>query len=285
VNLPAALASAREGRLYPALILHGANPEARREAAIELARTLLCLRDGDRPCPPGETPCRNCRRIHWPDESDLFHPDFAVLERDLKTSTSVSATRELLQKAQVSPFEARGQVFVIADAETLSPEAANSLLKVLEEPPDSAPRNFMLLCPASHDLLPTLRSRSLSIYLGAAEEIDRQAVGEIAAQFAERVSAYAATGAAIYLLSAAESLAQAGNFDDPRAGRPWGNAAAAVLEALRTEAVPPVVRRRLLALADSLLKAPAMRLRAVGASRILEGLVCRHLTAPRSEAV
>src|SRR5262249_53035952 len=81
--------------------------------------------------------CRHCRRIVWPgeDEAAPFHPDFQVLERDLKASTSVDATREMLRTAQVSPYEARGQVFVIASAESLTGEAANALLKNLEEPP------------------------------------------------------------------------------------------------------------------------------------------------------
>ena len=51
---------ARDGRLYPALILHGGSLEDRRRAATELARTLLCERPAEsRPC--GE--CRHCRRI------------------------------------------------------------------------------------------------------------------------------------------------------------------------------------------------------------------------------
>ena len=82
-----------------------------------------------------------------------------VLERDLKTSTSVEATKSFLQAAQLSPFEARGQVFVIASADTLTGEAANALLKTLEEPHSGAPRHFVLLAPSRFDLLPTVRSR------------------------------------------------------------------------------------------------------------------------------
>ncbi|HEX4960122.1 MAG TPA: hypothetical protein VF173_04740, partial [Thermoanaerobaculia bacterium] len=166
MSLAAALTSARQGRLYPAVILDGGDAEARRQAAVKLARTLLCE------APPEARPCgvcRHCRRIVWPGEEETaFHPDFQVLERDLKASTSVDATRELLKTAQVSPFEARGQVFVIASAESLTGEAANALLKNLEEPHVSSPRHFLLLAPSRLDLLPTLRSRSLAVFLGAA---------------------------------------------------------------------------------------------------------------------
>jgi DNA polymerase III subunit delta' len=278
MNLEAALDVARQGRLYPSVILHGRGPEARREASLTLARTLLCESPPEaRPCGV----CRHCRRIAWPSESsagaDVFHPDFQVLERDLKTSTSVDATREMLRTAQVSPFEARGQVFVVAAAETLSGEAANALLKTLEEPPTSAPRNFFLLAPSRLDLLPTLRSRSLAVFLGAAETAKEADVEPVARAFAGALSGWLSTGSAIHLLAAAEALGRAGGWEDPRAARPWAVAAAAVLRSLQNVEEGAPSRRALLALAEDLLGAPLLRLRGVGAERILEGLVARHL--------
>src|SRR6185295_3090737 len=124
-----------------------------------------------------------------------------ILLRDLKTSTSVEATREFLRTAQVSPFEARGQVFVVASAETLTGEAANALLKSLEEPHTSAPRNFFLLAPSRLDLLPTLRSRSLAVFLGAAEAVEEAAVAPLAHDFATVLAAYTASRSPIFLLS------------------------------------------------------------------------------------
>lgn len=284
MNEQATLRLARGGELYPALILHGAGEEERRAFALELARTLLCAAEpSERPCGV----CRHCRRIGWAGEgtAERFHPDFLVLERDLRTATSVEATRKLLRTAQVSPFEARGQVFVIANAETLTPEAANSLLKALEEPHDSAPRHFLLLTPSRLDLLPTLRSRSLAVYLGPATAVDAQEVAELAGELAACVTAYASSRSPVYLLAAAEVLKQAGGWDDPRAGRPWAVAGAAVVAAARDGDLPGELRRRLLALAESLLAAPPWRLRAVPAERILAGLVAHHLAGPAREAV
>jgi hypothetical protein len=266
------LESARAGRLYPAVILHGGEETARREAAVELARALLCTAEPAlRPCGV----CRHCRRIAWPGGADApFHPDVQVLERDLKTATSVDATRELLRTAQLSPFEGRGQVFVLASAESLTGEAANALLKMLEEPPASAPRHFLLLAPSRLDLLPTLRSRSLSVFLGGAEAADAAAVAGAARAFAAAVAAWTASGAPVYLLAAAEALlGDAKAWEAPRAGRPWANAAAAVLAA----AAGAGERRRLLALAEALLEAAPWRLRGIPPERILEGLVARHL--------
>ena len=302
MNLDGALALARRGELYPGVILHGVSAEERRAAALALARTLLCERDpGERPCGA----CRHCRRMVLAGaaeegeegaggspgasggraaEAAAFHPDFQVLERDLKASTSVEATKAFLRTAQVSPFEARGQVFLVASAESLSGEAANALLKTLEEPHTSAPRHFFLLAPSRLDLLATLRSRCLSVYLGGAlrppaEEIDELA-GDLGRCFAAWSRSGAEHGSAAWLLAAAALLEASGDFSDLRSGAPWSRAAAAVVAARERPGVPPELSPRLLALAEDLLRAPAWRLRAVPAARILEGLVARHLTRP-----
>ncbi|HEV7672064.1 MAG TPA: hypothetical protein VGS22_26385 [Thermoanaerobaculia bacterium] len=276
MNREAMLDAARSGKLYPAVILHGSTSEGRREIAYEMARTLLCdTEPAARPCGV----CRHCRRIvERPGGADdaPFHPDFQLLERDTKTSTSVDATRELLKVAQFSPFEARGQVFVIASAESLTGEAANALLKALEEPHVTSPRHFFLLAPSRLDLLATLRSRSLSVYLGPAAAPDRAALARTAADFASAVAAWETSRAPIHLLAAASILGGGGDFDDARSSEPWAAAAGAILTSLDTEGLP---RRALLALAEALLEAPSWRLRGIPADRILEGLVARHLTA------
>ena len=308
-TLPA-MALAVEGRLYPSVILHGGSEAARFEAAITFARALLCERPpGERPC--GE--CRHCRRITLPDLSgdtpETFHPDFLWLVRDLKTSVSAEATREMLRSAQLSPYEARGQVFVIAEAASLSSEASDALLKAIEEPGVQSPRNFFLLAPSRLDLSPTLRSRSLSIYLGASAAMPQAVLEAVAGGFRASVERFAAGGGGLWLLDAAsrldpvgkrtkaeleelrkrriatdspdgEELDELDGFEDPRAQRPWLFAAAAVrLAAVGVGDEPPpepALRRRMLALAEELLTASPLRLRGIPADRILEGLVCRH---------
>jgi len=278
MNFEALLDLARRDRLYPALILHGGSPETRRGAALDLARALLCEREAaERPC--GE--CRHCRRIAWPDpEAETFHPDFQVLERDLRTATSASAARAFLRPAYSSPYEGRGQVFAVAEAETLTGGAADSLLKMLEEPPDRSPRHFLLLAASRLDLLPTLRSRSLAIFLGPGEALDAETLDGLASAFGTAIGEFVRTGSAVYLLSAAAVLEAAGEWKDPRARRPWAMAAAAVVRWLKGAELPGEIRRRLLAFAEELLDAPRMRVRAVAPGRILEGLLSRHLGGP-----
>jgi hypothetical protein len=274
---------ARRGRLYPAVILHGADEGTRRDGAIELARCLLCDREADeRPCGA----CRHCRRIGpAPAESAAagaskanraapFHPDLLWLEKDLKTSVSADATRSFLQAAQLSPFEARGQVFVVANAESLTPEAANALLKVLEEPPVRAPRHFLLLAPSRLDLLATLRSRSLSVFLGPSVGVDAERVAAAAGRFAECVGAHRRDGSPVHLLTAAAELLGPG-FEDPRSMSGWVQASAIARAAV--EQVAPADRRRLLELAHDLLQGAELRLRGIPAERIVEGAVSRHV--------
>lgn len=279
MRLEAAADLARAGQLYPAVILHGGDPERRSAAAVELARIALC--EAPAPAQPCGG-CRHCRRVAWPSQdAGTFHPDFLVLERDLKTVTSVEATREMLRFSQLAPFEARGQVFVVARADSLSAEAADALLKMLEEPHLGAPRQFLLLAPSRHDLAPTLRSRSLAVYLGGAEPLAREHLETISGDFAGCVAAYFEGGTAAHLLAAADALARSGDWNDPRAGAPWSLAAAAVVASVERLRPGTAARRRLLALAEDLLNGPQMRVRGIAAPRILEGLVCRRLADRR----
>ena len=277
MNRQATLSLARTGRLYPSCILHGSDADGRRETALEIARTLLCERsERDRPCGT----CRHCRRVAWPDSSGtLFHPDFQVLERDLRTSTSVDASRAFLRAAQLTPFEASGQVFVVAAAESLTPEAANAFLKTLEEPHTGSARNFLLMAPSQFDLLPTLRSRSLAIYLGGHESADETQVAELVDSLRPVVCAFARTGDRMDLFALSGMLQEAGAWQDVRSRRPWEVAAAALVEVSREKQLTPVGRRRLLGLAEELLSGPEMRVRGIQPQRILEGLVHRHLVA------
>jgi hypothetical protein len=260
---------ARSGHLYPSVILHGQTAESRQTAAIRLAQTLLCEADPSaRPCGS----CKHCSRIVWPSaKTDAFHPDFQVLERDLKTSTSVSATKLFLQGAQMAPFEARGQVFVLASAESLTGEAANALLKTLEEPHVSAPRNFLLLSPSQFDLLATVRSRSLSVYLGVTEADFSDEMEILAEEFAGSIRRFTSSGSALHLLTAAETLGRVSSWKDPRDASPWSQVAAIVRRSC--DHVESGARRGLLSLAEELLGGWQSRVRGIQAHRILEGRV------------
>lgn len=130
-----------------AYLLVGPCHVGKRTLALNLAQALNC----NAPQPP----CGNCRSCHRILEGK--HSDVIPIGLDSKTEIGIDDIRELQRSASLPPYEGKWKVFIIGDAEYLSNEAANSLLKILEEPP---PRVVWLLLDAEEGrLLPTIVSR------------------------------------------------------------------------------------------------------------------------------
>ena len=101
------------------------------------------------------------------------HPDVLVIPPDPpQMMIKVDQVRHVIGNIYFRPAEARERVYIFTDSAFMK-EAANSLLKVLEEPPEFA--TIFLLTENPGELLPTIRSRSVTFTLGAAgaEEIER----------------------------------------------------------------------------------------------------------------
>ena len=130
-----------------AYLLVGPRHMGKGTLAINLAQALNC--DGpELPC--GQ--CHSCQRI-----LEGKHADVTPIGLDSKTEIGIDDIRGLQRLANLPPYEGKCKVFIIDDAEYLSTEAANSLLKILEEPP---PRVVWLLLAAEEErLLPTIVSR------------------------------------------------------------------------------------------------------------------------------
>jgi len=90
------------------------------------------------------------------------HPDLIELTPpEKKERIGIDQVREVIRLTQFSPVQAKRKVCLIPRAETLTPEAANALLKIMEEPP----RDLAFVALAEHpsDLLPTIVSRCRTI--------------------------------------------------------------------------------------------------------------------------
>jgi DNA polymerase III subunit delta' len=189
---------ARE-RFPHAVILSGARGAGKYTLALMLAQALNCL-------DPSETnglpdfcgKCANCRRIALAADLDarfaeavetreglreadkkdtrLFvqtHPDVLIIPPDPpQMMIKMDQVRRVIETIYYRPSEARERVYIFTDSAFMK-EAANSLLKVLEEPPEFA--TIFLLSENPGELLATIRSRSAVFPLGAlsVEEVER----------------------------------------------------------------------------------------------------------------
>jgi DNA polymerase-3 subunit delta' len=137
----------KTGAMCHAYLLVGPRHVGKRTLAINLAQALNC----DSPEPPcGQ--CRSCQRI-----LEGKHADVTTIGLDSRTEIGIDDIRGLQRSANLPPYEGKCKVFILDEAEYLSTEAANALLKILEEPP---PRVVWLLLAAEEEcLLPTVISR------------------------------------------------------------------------------------------------------------------------------
>lgn len=143
-------AACKAGRLPPAVLIHEAPGTGARQLATLFAQLRFCS-DAQPAC--GR--CTHCRRVEQGE-----HPDFISVGPDEKSKLgqiTVEQSREIAQQLALSSYEGRGTVLVIEPADALNRNAANALLKTLEEP---RPDAHLLLITAMPSLLPaTLRSR------------------------------------------------------------------------------------------------------------------------------
>ena len=113
-------------------------------AARSFAAALLCPSGGCGDCP-------SCRQVRAGTHADL------MLIRPEGLSYGVKQTRDLVLRAAGKPTGGRWRVVLFEDADRCTEQAANALLKAIEEP---APRTVWPLCaPSAEDLVPTIRSR------------------------------------------------------------------------------------------------------------------------------
>ena len=183
-------------RFPHAVILAGPQGAGKYTLALMMARTMNCLQ-------PRETDglpdfcgvCSNCTRIGQAEDLDgrfaeaveareglretdkretrilvQTHPDVLVVPPDPpQMMIKVDQVRQVIQTARYKPQEARRRVFIFVDSAFMK-EAANALLKVLEEPPDFA--TIFLLARNPGELLPTIRSRCVIFTLSALPAVE-----------------------------------------------------------------------------------------------------------------
>ncbi len=140
-------------------LFYGQESVGKKLAAIELAKALNCEVSGP---VDGCDECASCLKIE-----EHTHPDFFVLEPEKSSPTArtavlkIDAVRELQKKLAYLPYQGQTKVAIIDNAECMNPQAANSFLKTLEEPPSQT--LIILIASNPYQLLPTIVSRCQGI--------------------------------------------------------------------------------------------------------------------------
>jgi DNA polymerase-3 subunit delta' len=160
-------------QLGHAFLITGPPGVGRRTLALALGRTLNCeagstaqadLLGGSATVPRPCYACGPCRRLSHGTFVDLLEVN---VERDadgkIKQGVSVDQIRELSEQANLAPMDGSYKIFLITEADLLTPSAANALLKTLEEPPPHVV--LVLLAPSRDAVQPTLSSRSTHLTL------------------------------------------------------------------------------------------------------------------------
>ena len=148
------------GKIPHAFLIGGPSGSGKSTLATEIAAAMNCQRkhNATSPLPCGE--CINCKRIY-----DGNYPDVKILAKKKdKATLGVEPVKDFREDMFLSSTESEYKIYIIDDAECMTPEAQNALLKVLEEPPKSV--MILLLAKECDKILTTIKSRAQYIPMG-----------------------------------------------------------------------------------------------------------------------
>lgn len=142
-------------RVSHAYILNGERGFGKKMLANLFAMTLLCETGDNEPC--GK--CHSCKQA----ESGN-HPDIIRVTHEKPNSISVDDIRtQVNNTVDIKPYQGPYKVYIIPQADMMTPQAQNAILKTIEEPPSYAV--FLLLTENAETLLPTINSRCVMLKL------------------------------------------------------------------------------------------------------------------------
>lgn len=144
-----------------ALLFYGMGGIGKKMLALHFAKTFLCKSEGKKPCGI----CESCRLMDIENNS-FAHPDFYLLTaEEAGKDIKIEQVKEMAKQAAFAPVLSEHKVCIIDDAGQMTAEAANSLLKLLEEPPPGW--LFILITQQAERLLPTVLSRVVRLRFDA----------------------------------------------------------------------------------------------------------------------
>lgn len=192
-----------KGAVSHAYLFDGRSGVGKLAYALEFAKAVNCFKGREEACDA----CGSCRKA-----DHGSHPDILLIEPDGR-SIKNEQIKILQAEVYLKPYESARKVFIIEKADTMTPQAQNSLLKVLEEPP--AASILILISSNPEGLLPTVVSRCQRI------RFNRIARGELMQALGSKNGLSAdglelAASMADGSLTLAEALAKDGRFSEIR---------------------------------------------------------------------
>ena len=147
-----------EASRFPhALIIEGDEGIGKKTLAKEIALSLMCISDEERPC----RGCAQCRKV-----IKGVHPDiceYAPDESKKSRPFTVDTVRDIINDAAIKPNESQYKIYFLYECERMNTAAQNALLKLIEEPPEYAV--FILCVTTKSAFLETVLSRSVVVTL------------------------------------------------------------------------------------------------------------------------
>lgn len=128
--------------------------------AKEFSKMVLCNSKNEKPC----NKCKSC--IEFDSNNN---PDFFVIEPD-GSSIKIEQIRQMQKSILEKPIESHKKVYIINDAETMTKEAQNCMLKTLEEPQDFIV--IILIASNENNILPTVKSRCTKVFFRNLDDAD-----------------------------------------------------------------------------------------------------------------
>ena len=143
------------GKISHAYLLQGEKGSGKHTVAMAFAMALQCENGEKRPC--GE--CRSCHQAE-----NGNHPDIITVTHEKPNSIGVDEIRDqLVSDVQIKPYSGKYKIYIVPDAEKMTVQAQNALLKTIEEPPEYAV--ILLLGADSSAFLDTVLSRCVTLTL------------------------------------------------------------------------------------------------------------------------
>ena len=144
-----------EDKVSHAYILNGERGSGKKMLANLFASTLQCEKGGPDPC----NECHSCKQAESGNHPDIIH----VTHEKPNTISGEDVRTQVNNDIMIKPYQGPYKIYIISEADLMTPQAQNALLKTIEEPPEYAV--IFLLTENAQMLLPTITSRCVMLKL------------------------------------------------------------------------------------------------------------------------